>query len=149
MITTRICWSAASDVYMYKCIHAYMNACVYACTLFTFTYKHTCSHPSIHTCTHKYIHKYIHPYIHKRIHNTHPNIRHVLPSSPHKHQTLNPKQDADDIAAYQITALCMGLVKIKKIGDYQFDMSSDDGVGLYIDDILLLNQTEEVPPLTP
>ena len=66
-----------------------------------------------------------------------------------KHQTLNPKQDADDIAAYQITALCMGLVKIKKIGDYQFDMSSDDGVGLYIDDILLLNQTEEVPPLTP
>jgi hypothetical protein len=34
----------------------------------------------------------------------------------------------------------MGMVKVTKPGSYQFDMTSDDGVGLAVDDIRLLNQ---------
>ncbi len=36
--------------------------------------------------------------------------------------------------------LCMGIVKVTKPGSYRFDMTSDDGVGLAVDDIRLLNQ---------
>jgi len=54
----------------------------------------------------------------------------------------------EDIASYQVAAMCMGLVKINTAGDYQFDMTSDDGVGLTVDNIPVLNQTGEVDPFT-
>jgi len=82
--------------------------------------------------------------------NTEPNaaakIDDINISSHKELWAIAGEEDAEDIAGFQVAAMCMGLVKVQSAGDYQFDMTSDDGIALNIDNIPLLNQTEEVDP---
>ncbi|EKX35574.1 hypothetical protein GUITHDRAFT_146401 [Guillardia theta CCMP2712] len=56
------------------------------------------------------------------------------------------EEGEEDFLSYHVAAVCQGLVKTEHAGRYQFDVASDDGASLIIDDILVLNETGEVDP---